>query len=197
VPRLTAEQAASVAALDSDPDHLAWQALQRGDRDGQLDALQLWTAWRRDEVARLLPPRRPRLLAVKETLNEGLRRRVGRRLGHGERQTLDLLVRLYGEAGGPLPLDCDDEDGRLRVCERCNLVTRGVRYAARCPECGHRHTDKISDGLPHFTPCPVCHVRPVSDWQKRCATCETERVKAKKAAQARKRRARTRKTPAT
>lgn len=163
MPRLTSEQAASVAALDGDANHIAYEALRRGDHEGELTALQLWTAWRRAEVTRLLPLRGPRPSAVKEALNEGLTRRVGRRLGHGERATFDLLVRLYVEAGGLLRLDCEDEHGRLRICERCDLVTRGGRYATRCLDCGYRYTDRTSDGLPRFAPCPVCHVRPVSD----------------------------------
>jgi hypothetical protein len=194
VPRLTREQASRVAALDSDPDHIAFEALRDGDREGRLDALQLWTTWRRADVARLLDARGALLSPVTEALIAGLQARVGRRLGHGERGAFDLLAQLYAGAGGTLPFECADEHGLLRVCERCDLVTRGARRAARCPECSHRHTDRITDGLPRFTPCPVCHVRPVSDSQKRCATCETERVKAKKAAQARRRRARKRDT---
>jgi hypothetical protein len=44
VPRLTPKLAAAAAALDSSPDHIASRALQRGDQEGRLDALQLWTS---------------------------------------------------------------------------------------------------------------------------------------------------------
>jgi len=192
VPRLTPDQAAAVAALNSDPDHIAFQALQTGDREGLFDALQLWTTCRRANVAPLLGAEHSRLSPVTEVLIAGLQRRVGRRLGHGERGTFDLLAQLYREAGGMLPVESADELGLLRVCERCSLVTRGPRNAARCAECGHRHTSSVSDRTPHFSVCPECHIRPVSDTQVRCDTCDAERTKAIKAAQARRRRARER-----
>jgi hypothetical protein len=192
VPRLTPEFARAVAALDGEPDHIAFQALRRGDREGRLDALQLWTSWPRREVTALLRPRTPRLSLMDEALIAGLQPRVGRRLEHGERGSYDLLVQLYEQAGGRLPPENADTLGLLRVCERCDLVTRGPRNAVRCPECGHRHSARIHDEPPEFTPCPACAARPVTEAQARCDACQAERVKAKKAAQARRRRARQR-----
>jgi len=190
VPRLTRERAAAVAGLDSGPDHIAFEALQRDDQEGQLVALQLWTTWRGSEVAPLTDARGTRLSPVTEALIAGLRPRIGRKLGHGERGTFDLLAQLYREAGGASPLEVADEDGLLRVCERCDLVTRGKRNASRCEICGHRHTLRVDDEPPPFTACPVCHVRPVTDAQKRCDDCAAERTRATKAEQARRRRAR-------
>jgi hypothetical protein len=195
VSQLTPDLARAVAALDGDPDHIAFQALQRGDREGQLDALQLWTSWPRREVAALLHTRGPRLSVVDEALIVGLQSRAGRRLGHGERGSYDLLVQLYGQAGGRLPVENADESGLLRVCERCDLVSRGPRNAARCPNCGHRHSTRIDHEPPQFTPCPVCATRPVTDAQARCHACRAERTKTKKAVQARARRARRRDAP--
>jgi len=62
---------------------------------------------------------------------------------------------------------------------------------------GHRHTARPSDGLPRFSECPECHVRPVSDAQVRCEACDATRTKARKAEQARRRRARHRDRPTT
>jgi hypothetical protein len=191
VPRLTSDQAAGVRALDTDPDHIAFDALRRGDRDGRIDALALWTSWRPETVALLLDPS-PRLALVTEALNAGLRPRAGHRLRHGERATYDLLVQRYTDAGGRLPVENADELGLLRFCDRCDVVTRGPRNAARCPDCGHRHSSRINEEPPQFTPCPVCGVRPVTDARVRCEECETTHTKEKKAAQARRRRARQR-----
>ncbi len=191
VPRLPPEKAAAVAALDSDPDYRALKALQRGDRVGRLDALTLWTEWPRKTVALLLN-RDPRLSIVTEALITGLQCRTSRQLGRGERMTYDLLVELYATAGGRLPVENADELGLLRVCDQCDLVTRGLRNAARCLDCGHRHSSRVDNEPPRFTPCPVCGVRPVTDGRKRCEDCEAERDRAKKAAQARRRRARRR-----
>jgi hypothetical protein len=193
VPRLPPETAAAIAALDSDPDYRAFKALQRGDRDGRLEALTLWTSWPRNSVAPLLN-RDPRLSIVTEALIAGLQSHTSCRLGRGERATYDLLVELYAE-GGRLPVENADEHGLLRVCDRCDLVTRGPRNAARCPDCGHRHSSRVDNEPPRFTPCPMCGVRPVTDARKRCEDCETERNRAKKAAQARRRRARHRSSP--
>ena len=191
VPKLTPNQASAVDALDSHPDHIAFEALQRGGRDGRLDALSLWTTWRREQAAAPLD-RRPRLSLVSEALNAGLQRRLGRRLGHCGRAAYDLLVDRYVHAEGALPGESADELGLLRVCERCDLVTRGPRNAARCRACGHRHSTSPREGAPLSSPCPVCGIRPVTDAQARCDDCKAERTKGKKAAQARRRRARRR-----
>jgi hypothetical protein len=190
VPRLTREQATAVTALDNDPDHIAAEALRSGHRRDQLVALQIWTRWHRDEVARLLD--RPRLSPVTQALIAGLRTRVGRKLGRGERGTFELLAKLYRETEDTPLLEIAGEEGLLRVCGRCDLVTRGARNASRCPDCGHRHSARINHEPPRFTSCPVCGIRPVIDARVRCDTCEAERTRSKKAAQARARRARQR-----
>jgi Zn finger protein HypA/HybF involved in hydrogenase expression len=204
VPRLTPQQAADVAALESDPDYITYIAVAafdigspRDKLEALLDGYQLWTTWSRNEVKPLLPTRQPEHPLLREALIDGLKRRVGRVLGPGETFTFELLTRLYQRAGG----DKSDianlhEHPHLRVCSRCKLVTRGKRTAARCPKCRHLHTDVISESMPRLSACPECHARPVTDWQARCETCAAERMKAKKARQARRRRARRREQPA-
>jgi hypothetical protein len=179
-------------ALDSDPDYLAFKALATRQPEGTLDALQLWTTWRRDRVAPLLAPGAAKLSPITEALIDGLQRRTGRRLRAGEIRTFDLLMRRYKAAGGRLPLDAADEAGHLRVCERCAVVTRGDRKAGRCAGCGHRHSAALPEDVPRLSPCPECGVRPVTDWQARCEVCNAGRTSARKATQARRRRARQR-----
>lgn len=195
MPRLTPQQAAAVKALDSDADYLALKALGASQRGGWLDALQLWTTWRRDSVAPLLRSGSAKLSPVTEALIAGLTRRVGRQLGPGEIRTLELLMRLYRTAGGMFPLDVADTSGHIRVCERCALVTRGDRKAARCADCGHRHSATLPEEVPRLSPCPECGLRPVTDWQARCDVCDAGRTSARKATQARRRRARQREEP--
>ena len=199
MPRLTQEHAAILAALDSDPDYIAYIALgprgtegSRGAVAGFLDALQLWTTWDRAEAVGLLNPWPPKPTRTRDALTAGLGHRVGRTLGPGEALTYGFLIRVHRKAGGAPRIETTDGSELIRVCERCQLVTRGKRNASRCTTCGHRHSPSISEGTPHFRPCPECHVRPVSDTQVRCDACDAERTKAMKAAQARRRRARER-----
>jgi hypothetical protein len=204
VPRLTPQQAADVAALESDPDYLAYSKLvafdigSPGDKlEALLDGYQLWTTWSRNRVKPLLPTRSLNRSLLREALTDGLRRRVGRRLGPGEVFTFELLARRHERAGGNgSDIATLHEHPQLRVCSRCKLVTRGKRPATRCSSCRHHHTLSISDGVPPVYGCPECHVRPVFGLHATCEACEAKRVNAKKARQARRRRARRREQPA-
>ena len=175
--RLDPARAAALAALEADPAYLAYCALGRGDSDSQSEALQLWTTWPREAIAPLL--HQPRVSRVTEALIVGLDRRVGSQLGRGEIETYELLLDLHARAQRHAPAvyppDLSYEGGRLRVCERCALVTRGARYARRCSLCQHLHSGRIREDPPWLFACRECGERPVTERQARCEPCEAAR----------------------
>lgn len=141
MPRLNREQQTVLEALDSDAAYLAHRALRARDTPGLIAALQAWTAWDDRVVCRRLIDR-PTWPHIEQAIEAGLHDRVGQQLRSGALETYWLLLRLYhctqDEDQPPDPRD-ESRVRRLRVCDRCFLVTEGARRAARCTDCQKHH----------------------------------------------------------